>query len=55
MPYAVTAAVVCVFCGTIPASWGWSPWLGLIFGAAAVVGFTRVVGRAAAMQELQSE
>ena len=45
MPYAIVVGLVCVFCGTLPASWGLSPWLSLMVGAIVLIVLLRWLGR----------
>jgi len=47
LPYAVTVAVVALVVGYLPVGFGLSPWLGLLFGAAVLYIFLRLVGRRA--------
>ena len=45
LPYALTVAVVALVVGYLPVGFGLSPWLGLLFGAAVLYAFLRLVGR----------
>jgi Na+/H+ antiporter NhaC len=45
MPYAITVAVVCVALGTVPATFGISPWFSLIAGTICLFTLVRLIGK----------
>lgn len=47
LPYALTVGGVAVVCGYLPVGFGWSPWPGLLVGAATLALLLRLVGRSA--------
>jgi Na+/H+ antiporter NhaC len=48
LPYALAVGAISVVCGTIPAGFGISPWIGLLSGAVACLAVVRLLGRRAA-------
>ncbi len=45
MPYAMVVGVVCILGGTIPAAFGVSPWISLVFGTVVLVAVVRGFGK----------
>ncbi|WDQ19353.1 Na+/H+ antiporter NhaC family protein [Rhodopirellula sp. P2] len=45
MPYALVVGVTCILFGTLPASWGVSPWISLLISAAVLWVIVRVLGK----------
>ncbi|EKK02368.1 Na+/H+ antiporter family protein [Rhodopirellula baltica SH28] len=45
MPYALVVGVTCILFGTLPASWGISPWISLLVSAAVLWLIVRVLGK----------
>ncbi|WP_286763972.1 MULTISPECIES: Na+/H+ antiporter NhaC family protein [Rhodopirellula] len=45
MPYALVVGVTCILFGTLPASWGISPWISLLISTAVLWLIVRVLGK----------
>lgn len=45
MPYALVVGVTCILFGTLPASWGISPWISLLISATVLWLIVRVLGK----------
>ncbi|MFG0264258.1 MAG: Na+/H+ antiporter NhaC family protein [Rhodopirellula sp. JB055] len=45
MPYALVVGTICILFGTLPASWGFSPWISLVISAAVLWMIVRTFGR----------
>jgi Na+/H+ antiporter NhaC len=45
MPYALVVGLVAILIGSIPAAFGFSPWLSLILGSVILWGLLRLIGR----------
>ena len=45
MPYAVLVGIICIFCGTLPAAFGISPWLSLLVGTGVLIAIVLSIGK----------
>lgn len=45
LPYALSVGGVAILCGYLPTGWGLPPWVGLLIGAALVIGLILILGR----------
>ena len=45
LPYAVTVGSVAILVGFIPSGFGFSPWISLVLGAAALFAILKVFGK----------
>jgi len=50
MPYALLVALLSIVCGTLPAGFGVSPWISLIFGTLVLAAAVRVMGKPVSSQ-----